>query len=174
VLDRGVRADFSGSGSRQIGQFWMNRLCLQKLGTDCSGYGEGVPGEPLFRMVCVPAALDGAREGWAADMLREGEVALLVDGGGLDAVNAVARALEQTTVRVVRTEPTVEQQEDTVMAYAASLPLVWVAPGFSDAVRTWARERGPMTLLIDVDGALPEVERRRIERFLAILGRQSE
>jgi hypothetical protein len=22
-----------GSASRQIGQFWMNRLCLQKLGT---------------------------------------------------------------------------------------------------------------------------------------------
>ena len=31
-----------------------------------------------------------------------------------------------------------------------------------------------MTLLVEVDGALPEVERRRIERFLAILGRQSE
>jgi hypothetical protein len=48
------------------------------------------------------------------------------------------------------------------------------APDFSGTVRTWARDRGPMTLLVEVDGALPEVERRRIERFLAILGRQSE
>jgi hypothetical protein len=129
---------------------------------------------PLFRMVCVPAALDGAREGWAADMLREGDVALLVDDGGLDAINAVARVLDQTTVRVVRTEPTEELQEKTVMAYAASLPLVWLAPDFSDDAREWARDRGPMTLLVEVDGALPDVERRRIERFLAILGRQSE
>ena len=30
---------------------------------------------PLFRMVCCPAALDG----WTLDMLRDGEVALLVD-----------------------------------------------------------------------------------------------
>jgi hypothetical protein len=129
---------------------------------------------PLFRMVCVPAALGGAREGWAADMLREGELALLVDGGGLDAINAVARALDQSTVNVVRTEATPDLQEDTVMAYAASLPLVWVAPDFSGTARAWARDRAPMTLLVEVDGALPEVERRRIERFLAILGRQTE
>ena len=130
--------------------------------------------DPLFRMVCVPAALDGARDGWAADMLRDGEVALLVDRGGLDAISAVAHAVGTSTVRVVRTEATPAEQEDTVIAYAASLPLVWIAPGFSDDARAWARERGPMTLLVEVDGRLPEEDRRRIERFLSILGRQSE
>ena len=58
--------------------------------------------DALFRMVCVPAALDG----WSLDMLRDGEVALLVDGGGLDAVNAVAHRLDAPTVRVVRSEDT--------------------------------------------------------------------
>ena len=56
--------------------------------------------DALFRMVCVPAALDG----WSLDMLRDGEVALLVDGGGLDAVTAVAHRLDAPTVRVVRSE----------------------------------------------------------------------
>jgi hypothetical protein len=33
-----LRAGREGaSGSRQIGQFWMNRLCRQKLGTDDPG-----------------------------------------------------------------------------------------------------------------------------------------
>ena len=31
-----------------------------------------------------------------------------------------------------------------------------------------------MTLLVEHDGPLPEEERRRIERFVAILGRQAE
>jgi hypothetical protein len=31
-----------------------------------------------------------------------------------------------------------------------------------------------MTLLVEPAGPLPEEERRRIERFVAILGRQSE
>ena len=48
---------------------------------------------PIFRLVCVPGALDGAPSGWAAEMLRDGEVALLVDDGGLEAINAVAHAL---------------------------------------------------------------------------------
>ena len=126
--------------------------------------------DPLFRMVCVPAAL----EGWSADMLRDGEVALLADAGGLGAMDAVAHALDVTTFRVMRSERTPEEQERTVRAYAASLPLVWIAPGFGEASRTWARDRGPMTLLVENGGALPGVERRRIERFLAILGRQSE
>jgi hypothetical protein len=55
---------------------------------------------PLFRMVCVPAALDG----WTLEMLRDGEVALLVEAGGLDAVTAVAHRLDEPTVRVVRSE----------------------------------------------------------------------
>ena len=126
--------------------------------------------DALFRMVCVPAALDG----WSLDMLRDGEVALLVDGGGLDAINVVAHRLDAPTVRIVRSEDTAGAQEDTVVAYAASLPLVWIAPAFSEEARTWARERGPMTLLVEAADALPDVERRRIERFLAILGRQSE
>jgi hypothetical protein len=126
--------------------------------------------DPLFRMVCVPAALDG----WSADMLRDGEVALLADGGGLDAMDRVAHALETRTFRVVRREGSPDAQEETVIAYAASLPLVWIAPAFSDDARDWARERGPMTLLVEAGAALPDVERRRIERFLAILGRQSE
>jgi hypothetical protein len=126
--------------------------------------------DPLFRMVCVPEALDG----WSADMLRDGEVALLADAGGLAAMDRVAHALETTTFRVVRSEATPDAQEATVIAFAASLPLVWIAPTFSDASRTWARDRGPMTLLVDAAGPLGDDERRRIERFLAILGRQSE
>ena len=45
---------------------------------------------------------------------------------------------------------------------------------FGDDARAWARDRAPMTLLVEHDGALPEDERRRIERFVAILGRQAE
>ncbi len=129
---------------------------------------------PIFRLVCVPGALDGAPSGWAAEMLRDGEVALLVDDGGLEAVNAVAHALEVTAVRVLRREPTVELQEGTVIAHATSLPLIWIASEFSQPARRWARERGPMTLLVEVDTALSAEERRRIDRFVALLGRQAE
>jgi len=168
------------SGSRQIGQFWMKRLWRQNVGTAHvrirrrEPLGSRSVSDPLFRMVCVPAALDGAPAGWAADMLRDGEIALLADPGGLAAIGAVAHAIGTTTVRVVRAEPTADAQDATVMAYAASLPLIWVAPTFSEEARTWARERGPMTLLVEADGPLPDAERRRIERFVAILGRQSE
>jgi hypothetical protein len=124
----------------------------------------------LFRMVCVPAALDG----WSQDLLGDGEVALLVDPGGFDAVSAVAHALDTPTVRVVRAEDDATAQERTVIAYAASLPLVWIAPAFSDDARDWALSRGPMTLLVESAGALADDERRRITRFLSILGRQSE
>ncbi len=126
--------------------------------------------DALFRMVCVPAALDG----WSLDTLRAGEVALLVDDGGLDAINVVAHRLDAPTVRVVRSEDTAAGQEETVIAYAASLPLVWIAPAFTDDARTWAHDRGPMTLLVEGTGGLTDDERRRVERFLAILGRQSE
>ena len=130
--------------------------------------------DPNFRLVCVPAALDAAPQGWADDMLRDGEVALLVDEGGLDAINAIAHELDLVSVRLLRMEDTPEQQEQTVIAHAASLPLIWVAGEFSEQARTWARARGPMTLLVEVDGKLREDERRRIERFVGVLGRQAE
>ena len=127
-----------------------------------------------FRFVCVPAALNGAPGGWARDMLQEGEIALVADAGGLDAVNDVARVLELPSIALVRGEQDASRQEQTVIAYAGSLPLVWVAPGFSESARRWARERGPMTLLVAAGGPLTDDERRRIERFVATLGRQSE
>ncbi|MGH2860428.1 MAG: hypothetical protein ACRDLT_02865 [Solirubrobacteraceae bacterium] len=129
--------------------------------------------EPRFRFVSVPSALAGAPAGWARDMLEEGEVALL-SSDGLETINQVAHELEQITIALVRAEASREQQDATVMAYADMLPLVWVAPDFSDAVQRWAHERGPMTLLSEASGALDDEERRRIDRFLASLGRQSE
>ena len=60
------------------------------------------------------------------------------------------------------------------MAYADRLPLVWVDNGFGEKVTTWAHDRGPMTLLVQASGPLAGDERRRIERFVASLGRQAE
>jgi len=135
-----------------------------------------VPGvdDPLFRLVCVPAVLDDAPPGWATAMLREGEMALQVDDGGLAAIDAVAHALDLVTVSVLRTERTADEQERTVIAYAGSLPLVWVARSFSDGARDWAHRRGPMTLLVEADRPLSEADRHRVERFVALLGRQAE
>jgi hypothetical protein len=130
--------------------------------------------DPIFRLVCVPGALDGAPEGWASKLLREGEIALLGDDGGLPAINAAAHALGLATVPVVRSEDTPAAQEETVIGYAAALPIVWVAPDFSPAARSWAHDRGPMTLLVDADGPLPADARARIERFVGWLGRQTE
>ena len=130
--------------------------------------------EPSFRFVCVPDALTGAPAGWASEMLQDGEIALLAGNGGLDAVNAVAHDLGLVSVPVVRGEASGGRQEQTVMAYAESLPLVWVSAGFSAGAAAWARDRGPMTLLVEASGALSGDERRRIERFVATLGRQSE
>ena len=129
--------------------------------------------ETRFRFVCAPAALAGTPAGWARDMLEEGEVALLASEG-LDAVDRVAHDLDQRAIVLVRTEQSRDLQDETVIAYAEALPLVWVATGFSDAARIWARDRGPMTLLSEASGPLGDEERRRIDRFLAILGRQSE
>ncbi|MBB4662347.1 hypothetical protein [Conexibacter arvalis] len=129
---------------------------------------------PLFRLVCVPAALEGAPDGWAADLLRDADVALLVDGSGLAGIDTVAHRLGQPTVPVVRREPTAAEQDETVIAHAGALPLIWIGSGFSDRVRTWARDRGAMTLLVETDGSLPDDERRRVERFAALLGRQAE
>jgi hypothetical protein len=129
--------------------------------------------EIRFRFVCAPSALAGTPAGWAHDMLEEGEVALL-SSEGLDAVDRVAHDLGQRAIVLVRTEQTRELQDQTVMAYAEALPLVWVDSEFTDAARNWARDRGPMTLLTEASGPLGDEERRRIDRFLAILGRQSE
>ncbi len=107
-------------------------------------------------------------------ILSQGEIALLVDDGGLDTINAVAHALGLVSMPLLRSEATAEVQERTVIEHAARMPLVWVADSFSDAVRAWARDRGPMTLLVQSGGALPEAERGRIERFVAALGRQAE
>ena len=129
--------------------------------------------EPRFRFVCLPSALAGTPAGWAREMLEEGEVALLASDG-LDVINQVAHELGQITITLLRTERDPEQQDVAVMAYADTLPLVWVAAGFSDEVSRWAHERGAMTLLSAAEGPLGGEERRRIDRFLAILGRQSE
>jgi len=129
---------------------------------------------PIFRLVCVPGALDGAPDGWASKLLREGEVALLVDGGGLAAINAAAHTLGLATVPVVRTEETAVAQEQTVIDYAEALPVVWVAADFSESTRTWAHDRRPMTLLVEADGPLDAGARGRIERFVGWLGRQTE
>ena len=130
--------------------------------------------EPSFRFVCVPDALAGAPSGWAREMLQDGEIALLAGDGGLEAVDAVAHDLDLMSVPLVRGEASAQRQEQTVMAYAEHLPLVWVSAGFGDDATAWARDRGPMTLLVAADGPLADDERRRIERFVATLGRQSE
>jgi hypothetical protein len=129
---------------------------------------------PLFRVVSVPGALVGEPAGWAAEMLRDGDVALLADDSGLDGIDRVAQALDSEAVVVVRRERDAARQEQTVMAYAGALPLIWLVDSFSEQAQTWARERAPMTLLVEVEGALSDGERGRIERFVAILGRQSE
>jgi hypothetical protein len=118
--------------------------------------------------------LAAAPEGWVAAMLEEGEVALLVDDGGLDAITALAHELDFVTVPVLRAERTREDQEATVMAYANATPLVWIAAAFGEETRDWAHRRGPMTLLVESDGPLSDSERRRVERFVVILGRQAE
>ena len=129
---------------------------------------------PLFRLVCTPGILDGAPEGWVGTMLEQGELALLVDAGGLEAISDVAHRLDLVTVPVLRTEETAERQERTVMTYAGSKALVWVAPGFGEAAVKWAHDRGPMTLLVETAQPLTDDERRRVERFVVILGRQAE
>jgi hypothetical protein len=129
--------------------------------------------DPRFLFISAPSAISGTPAGWARDMLEEGRVALL-GAEGIEAVNSVAHYLDQTAIALVRIEPTDELQDETVIAHAGSLPLIWVAEDFRDRVRNWARDRGPMTLLTESRGPLDEDERRRIDRFVAILGRQSE
>jgi len=128
----------------------------------------------VFRLVCGAAAFDGAPEGWAQMILSEGELALMPDDGGLDSINALAHALGLVSMPVLRSETTAGAQEQTVIEHAGRMPLVWVAAAFSEPARSWARDRGAMTLLVESDGALPEAERHRIERLVASLGRQAE
>jgi hypothetical protein len=106
-------------------------------------------------------------------MLREGAVALLGDEG-LTAINTVAYDLDLSSIALVRSEKSQEAQDETVIALTGALPLIWVANDFSPRANSWAHERGPMTLLVTATGPLPDEERRRIDRFVAILGRQSE
>ncbi len=86
------------------------------------------PCQNTFRFVCAPSALAGTPAGWAREMLEEGEVALL-GAEGLDAVDRVAHDLDQRAIVLVRTEQGRDLQDQTVMAYAEALPLVWVATG---------------------------------------------
>lgn len=126
----------------------------------------------MFRLVCLPAALGEAPARWA--MLGEGELALLPGDGGLDEVAEIAHRLDLVSIELLRGEASDAAQEDTVITFADSLPLVWVAGTFSERARGWAERRGPMTLLVEAGGALSADELRRVERFVATLGRQSE
>ena len=94
--------------------------------------------------------LDGAPEGWVARCSSEGELALLADGGGLDAISELAHRLDLVTVPLLRGEQTPEQQAATVMRLrglqAARLGRAGVRRGHR---RSWAHERGPMTLLVE-------------------------
>jgi hypothetical protein len=126
-----------------------------------------------FRFVSAPSALLGGPAGWALQMLRDGEVALLA-GPDTTELSLVAHDLDQPVIGVLRAEADSAAQEQTVSVYAAHLPLIWVAPDFSPDIRHWARDRGPMTLLVEAAEPLSDEQRRTIDRFVAILGRQSE
>lgn len=130
--------------------------------------------DPLFRLACAPAVLERAPVDWVSTMLEEGELAVLADHGGLDAITAIAHALDLVVVPVLRAEQTPDEQEATVIAYAEAKPLIWIAASFSENAARWARQRGPMTLMVESDGPLSEQERKRVERFAVILGRQAE
>jgi hypothetical protein len=130
--------------------------------------------DPVFRLVSVASVLAGTPQAWARELLADGEIAVLGDPDGLAQVDRVAHHLDLVTVRVLRGEQQPAQQDETVIAYAGSLPLVWIASAFSTRVEAWARDRGPMTLLVTATGSLPEDEQRRVARFVASLGRQSE
>ena len=129
---------------------------------------------PNFRLVTSPAALDGAPDGWATDILTEGHVSFLIDAGGVDAISAVAHTLGAEAVTVLRHESTPALQETTVRKHAHGLPLVWIGPSFSDEARQWAKDRGQMTLLVENEGPLDDETRGKIARFIAILGRQTD
>ena len=58
--------------------------------------------DATYRMVCAASALAGTPAGWAAQTLRDGAITLLPDRGGLDAIDAAARAMDQVEVSVLR------------------------------------------------------------------------
>jgi hypothetical protein len=60
------------------------------------------------------------------------------------------------------------------MTYAGAKPIVWIASEFGEEATRWAHQRGPMTLLVEAAEPLSDAERRRVERFAVILGRQAE
>ncbi len=130
--------------------------------------------DAVYRLVATSTAVARTPEGWVAENLRDGVVTLVVDDGGLDAIDAAARALDQVAVSVLRREPGPEAQEDAIIAFAGTMPLVWVSAEFSRRTRTWARERGPMTLLVPASDALPAAELARIARFVTLLSRQTD
>jgi hypothetical protein len=130
--------------------------------------------EPRFYLVCAASALIGVPAEWVTEMLADGEIALFPDGDGFGAINELAHALSLISVPVIRGEDTIERQQQTTMAYAHRFPLVWIDHEFGEKVTTWARDRGPMTLLVQTTGPLAQKERRRIERFVVSLERQAE
>ena len=117
--------------------------------------------DPVFRLVADPAALRDIAPGGARERPADGELALLPGDGGLEDVSRVAHALGVVSVSLLRAEASAAEQERTVIAWAGAMGLVWVGAGFSDDTRAWARDRGPMTLLVESTGPLPEGEQRR-------------
>jgi hypothetical protein len=130
--------------------------------------------DAVYQLVATSTAIAQTPDGWVAETLRDGAVTLVIDDGGLDAIDAAARALDQVAVSVLRREPSPESQEKAVIAFAGAMPLVWVGAQFSERVRAWAHERGPMTLLVSASGALPADELARIARFVTLLSRQTD
>jgi hypothetical protein len=127
--------------------------------------------EPGFHFVCVPSALVGLPAEWVTDMLGDGKIALLVDGGGFAAIDEVAHTLGLISVPLPATRGN-----------------GGASGGHGDGVRRSPPARvggrrpqrdghrlGEQSPPDDVaTGPLSEDERRRIDRFVAILGRQSE
>lgn len=104
-------------------------------------------------------------------MLRDGEIALLPDAGGLAAISDVAHQLRLLSVPVIRTEPDEERQHETVMATQADCRSCGSAGVSAPRSPPGRATGGQMTLLVHTARALEEDERRRIDRFVATLGR---
>ena len=68
---------------------------------------------------------------------------MLVDEGGQDAIDAAIRALGQLAVPVKSSEAGSEAQEQTVIEFAGSLPLIWITAEFSERAQSWAHQPGP-------------------------------